>query len=660
MKRKLVLLIFSIIALILNLNAQQYVQQGNKLFGMPAIGTGWQGYSVSLSADGNTAIFGARIENANIGAAFVFTRLGNIWTQQAKLVGTGAVGNALQGCGVAISADGNTAVVGGANDDAGNGAAWVFTRVGNTWTQQGEKLFGTGAVGKSFQGYQVDISDDGNTIISGGYQDNAFAGAAWIFTRIGNTWTQQGNKLVGTGAVGSAQQGVSVSLSSDGNTALLGSWGDNTYAGAAWVFTRIGNTWTQQGNKLIGTGAIGNARQGYSVALSGDGNTAVIGGYGDNTNAGAAWIFTRLGNTWTQQGPKLVGSKAIGNAGQGGAVDISKDGNTVIIGGGGDNTKAGAAWVFTRIGNTWTQLGSKFYGKGAVGNAQQGVSVKLSADGNTAIIGGWYDNAQAGASWVFVRSNTYSVNLNHLNLNRFINDNQIIFDTIYFSPFSSLNKLNNVPSSNIIQSLSVSIDSLSHSKDDDLEISLIHLGVEDTIIYRAGGTGQNFINTVIFDSASTPIESGSAPFSGEYKPFSSLSKFSNMDPEGAWILKVYDRATGNTGILDSWELTINIMATPTSVEETSSGVPNNFELLQNYPNPFNPSTKIEFHITETSFTSLKIYDLLGREVSSLLNEDLTPGKYAINFDGKNLSSGIYLYKLDSGKFSQTKKMILLK
>ena len=253
------------------------------------------------------------------------------------------------------------------------------------------------------QGYSVALSADGNTAIVGGPGDNSNAGAAWVFTRSGGVWTQQGSKLVGTGAVGTADQGCSVALSADGNTAIVGGPGDNSDAGAAWVFTRSGGVWTQQGSKLVGTGAVGNADQGISVALSADGNTAIVGGPGDNSNAGAAWVFTRSGGVWTQQGSKLVGTGAVGAAHQGYSVALSADGNTAIVGGPGDNSNAGAAWVFTRSGGVWTQQGSKLVGTGAVGTAEQGYSVALSADGNTAIVGGPGDNSNTGAAWVFVQ-----------------------------------------------------------------------------------------------------------------------------------------------------------------------------------------------------------------------------------------------------------------
>jgi hypothetical protein len=332
------------------------------------------------------------------------------FTQQAlnypKLIVIDSVGGSpRQGSSVSLSADGNTAIVGGPGDTI-VGAAWVFTRSGGVWGQQA-KLVGTDAVEGNLgvsQGTSVSLSADGNTAIVGGYRDNSGAGAAWIFTRAGGVWSQQA-KLVGTGVVGLiAQQGVSVSLSSDGNTAIVGGNLDNGQLGAAWVFTRAGGVWSQQA-KLVGTGAIGAAWQGVSVALSGDGNTAISGGTQDNNNVGAAWVFTRSGGIWSQQ-VKLVGTGAVGAAGQG-RVSLSGDGNTAIVGGPGDlpaGLPAGAAWVFTRSGGIWSQQ-TKLVGTGSLGGGvQQGSSVSLSADGNTAIVGGpgdGADNSDIGAAWVF-------------------------------------------------------------------------------------------------------------------------------------------------------------------------------------------------------------------------------------------------------------------
>ena len=380
----------------------QLPQQGPKLVGSGSVGVSLQGTSVSTSNDGNTALVGGYGDNANAGAMWVYIRSGVTWSQQGpKLVGAGATGNAKQGISVSISADGNTAIVGGYEDNSLIGAAWVFTRAGGVWTQQGPKLVGTGATANAQQGYAVSLSADGNTAIVGGYGDNSGVGAVWIFVRSGGVWTQQGPKLVGSGAIGNSIQGTAVSLSADGNTAVVGGANDNSFTGAVWVYTRSGGVWTQQGGKLIGTGATGAARQGISVAVAGDGNTAMAGGYLDNSAAGATWVYTRSGGVWTQQGSKLVGSGAVGNAQQGYSVSLSADGNTGAVGGFADNANSGAVWIFRRSGSVWTQLGSKMVGTGAIGAAFQGTSIALSGDSATAIAGGYGDNSGVGAAWVY-------------------------------------------------------------------------------------------------------------------------------------------------------------------------------------------------------------------------------------------------------------------
>lgn len=377
-------------------------QQGSKLTGTGNVGTSRQGIAIAISKDGDTVLVGGYGDNTNVGAAWVFVRSGSSWVQEgAKLVGTGAVGSARQATSVALSADGNTALIGGTSDNSSVGAAWVFIRSSGTWTQQGSKLAGTGAVGASLQGYSVALSADGDTALVGGYGDDSNAGAIWVYTRSNGTWSQQGNKLVGTGATGAARQGTSVSLSANGNTALIGGNADDSSAGAAWVFTRSGSTWTQQGSKLVGTGATGAAAQGASVALSADGDTALVSGSADNTNAGAAWVYTRSSSVWTQQGSKLVGSGATGAARQGTSVSLSADGSTALVGGYTDNTNAGAAWVFTRSGTSWSQPGPALVGTGATGSARLGFAVSLSGDGNTAVVGGFGDNSNVGACWIY-------------------------------------------------------------------------------------------------------------------------------------------------------------------------------------------------------------------------------------------------------------------
>lgn len=99
---------------------------------------------------------------------------------------------------------------------------------------------------------------------------------------------------------------------------------------------------------------------------------------------------------------------------------------------------------------------------------------------------------------------------------------------------------------------------------------------------------------------------------------------------------------------------------PTDINSVSTEIPNKFSLSQNYPNPFNPTTKIKFTIPKESFAKIIVFDILGREVSTIINEELKPGTYEVDFDSGNLSSGIYYYKLLTGDYIETKKMVLIK
>jgi hypothetical protein len=123
---------------------------------------------------------------------------------------------------------------------------------------------------------------------------------------------QQGPKFTAADENGGGGFGSSVALSADGKTALVGGYPDNNAVGAAWVFTRSRGTWIQQGPKLTANDEAGHGSFGVSVALSADGNTALIGGSPDNNAVGAAWVFTRSGGAWTQQGPKLTANDEIG------------------------------------------------------------------------------------------------------------------------------------------------------------------------------------------------------------------------------------------------------------------------------------------------------------------------------------------------------------
>ncbi len=369
--------------------------QQSKLKGAEETAAAHFGRSVAISADGRTALVGGPRSEGQAGAAWVFTRTGTVWSEQAEIASTGGAKDRYFGRSVALSGDGDTALVGDPGGLGQLGSASVYTRSGTTWTLQ-QTLTGGSAPGAF--GARVALSTDGSTAIVGGFAADLWAGAAWVFVRSGSTWSQQA-VLHGAGGSGKAEFGRGVALSADGSTALIGGLADNGWVGAAWVFVRSGSTWSQQ-SVLHGAGEIGRGQFGRSVALSADGGTALIGGRRDADSVGAAWAFTRSGEEWAQQA-KLTATDEVGHGGLGSSVALSADGNSALVGASGDNEGVGAAWQFARSGEEWAQQGSKLTAEGEGGQGSFGSSVALSPDASVALVGGLTDSAGAGAVWVF-------------------------------------------------------------------------------------------------------------------------------------------------------------------------------------------------------------------------------------------------------------------
>jgi hypothetical protein len=363
------------------------------------------------------------------GAIYVFTRSGSTWTQQAyiKASNTGEAGTADAfgegdqfGFSIALSADGNTIAAGAITEDSGAagingnqadnsasaaGAVYVFTRTGTTWSQQAYVKPADINAGDLF-GYAVTLTPDGNMLAVGSFDEDGSSrtingpydnrangsGAAYVFTRTGTTWAQQAYIKPSNGEPQDSF-GVDVSLSADGATLLVGSldedcaakgvnppgcdndWKEDLSMGAAYVFVRSGTTWTQQAFlKASNTGP--NDWFGSRVALSGDGNIAVIGASLEDSaakgingkqedesasEAGAVYLFTRAGTTW-QQVAYIKGSNTEAFDEFGSSVAIDRAGTLLAItargedsgakgigGNQNDNSvdEAGAAYIFS-------------------------------------------------------------------------------------------------------------------------------------------------------------------------------------------------------------------------------------------------------------------------------------------------------------------------
>ena len=351
---------------------------------------GGLGSSIAISADGNTAIVGARFDDAspneNNGAAYIFTRSGSTWTEQQKILASDRMNYENFGSSVAISADGNTVLIG--KDQSA--AAYIFTRSGSTWVEQQKILASDGG---DF-GQSVAISADGNTVLIGQRSQDTYPnfsnGAAYIFTRSGNTWVEQ-QKILTSDIESNDQLGFSVAISADGNTVLIGtrneSTSPNSFNGAAYIFTRSGNTWVEQ-QKILASDRQDFDDFGFSVAISADGNTVLIGAVSEDTspnaNNGAVYAFD---------------ARVVGASGVSGAVGSS--GPQGDIGPIGPTGPAGADSVVAGPQGVQGEIGS--------GSGGAGIIVSTTAPEDPAVGTGWYQNT---TNSFYVYDGTFWVEVN--------------------------------------------------------------------------------------------------------------------------------------------------------------------------------------------------------------------------------------------------------
>ncbi len=374
-------------------------------------GGGFDHFGAAVAISEDTAVVGVPDSDPsakpNAGAVYVFVRSGSVWSQQAQLTASDGANSDSFGSAVAIS--GETIVAGAYGDDnsfnSDQGSAYVFTRSGTTWSQQAKLTVSNGAANDWF-GYSVAIS--GETVIVGAPLDDFGStvnqGSAYVFARSGTTWSQQ-QQINASEAADSDNFGFAVALQSE--TAVVGAPADdvsNSDQGSAYVFTRSGATWSQQ-QQLITSDAASGDLSGYAVAISNE--TITIGAPRDDHNAnvdqGSAYVFTRSGVTWNQQA-KLTASDGAGGDTFGNTIAINNDmavvgAPTNDVGGNGDQ---GSAYVFVRSSATWGQQQQMTASDGA-GNDNAGSAVAIS--GFTALIGAPNDdvngNSDQGSTYVF-------------------------------------------------------------------------------------------------------------------------------------------------------------------------------------------------------------------------------------------------------------------
>ena len=371
-------------------------------------------YQEDDDVDGN-------IPHVDAGSAYVFTRTNNVWSQQAKLVASDR--DAGDYFGISVSIDGDTVVIGayseshdanGGSFEFESGSAYVFTRTGSTWSQQA-KLVASDRASRDEFGRSVSI--DGDTVVVGAYNEDHDvdggsrknnAGSAYVFIRTNNVWSQQA-KLVASDRDVDDHFGTSVSV--DGDTVVVGArledhdiggGSPKPGAGSAYVFTRTGSTWSQQA-KLVAFDRDAGDDFGRSVSV--DGDTVVVGAFSEDhdadgggvqrPDAGSAYVFARIGDIWSRQA-KLVASDRASQDDFGYSVSI--DGDAIVVGayredhdakGGSPKINPGSAFVFTRAAGIWSQQ-AKLVASDRDDNDLFGLSVSIG-DG-TAVVGAYNED----------------------------------------------------------------------------------------------------------------------------------------------------------------------------------------------------------------------------------------------------------------------------
>jgi len=228
-------------------------------------------------------------------------------------------------------------------------------------------------------------------------------------------------------------------------------------------------------------------------------------------------------------------------------------------------------------------------------------------------------------------------------INKSIEDFQTTEDDIVIDP---------VREDKVLTGVEVLIDTVWHTSDSDLEFTLSHNGISETIIYQAGGEGDNFLGTKLSDFGVDTLGKGIAPFYGIYKPENPLYAFLETDPSGTWTLSIYDGEEGNTGTLQAWGLNL-IYSSSSSVEDEYLKDP---ELIV-YPNPASSAINLQLEALSRQPAIVGIYDLNGRK---LLEKQILQGSEEVTVNVSGLQSGVYFCKLKTERGNTTKKLIIQK
>jgi hypothetical protein len=464
-------------------------------------------------------------------------------------------------------------------------------------------------------GYSVAI--DNEILVSGTPEADILgvnSGAAVVFEKVNGNWIED-TLLLASDGTSPARFGWAVDVQD--NYIFVGANQDpenGLWAGAVYVFKRdtTSGEWNQELKIMPGDAQPGDLF-GSSVSISGD--YALIGAKGADNNVGAAYIFRYTGTTWVQD-VRLTPVNYIGSDPNFG-ISVSLDNNYALVGAYNDDSggnRSGAAFIFHYDGIEWTQQAKILSGDISPGD-NFGFSVSLS--GEYAIVGAinaFYQTFMSGAAYVFRREDTLWVEETKLV------DSSAVTDIAFGYSVAITDDYAVIGVSDDNQNGSNAGAAYIYKRINSNWIKLSKLLASDGQESDRFGWCVDIDDDII--SVGAPVQ-----YAG-----------------GLYCGAVYLYSDFVSGIIESEE----------------SYFIKDFYLSQNFPNPFNPSTNIKWQQPETALVTLKIYDVLGREIITLVNEELNAGKHEVNFNASRFSSGVYFFQLKAGYYIETKKMVLMK
>jgi len=571
---------------------------------LPGDGTSNDGFGWSVSISGEYAVIGAYGDNSLAGAVYVFELEGTQWIEKAKVTASDQQAGDWFGYSVAIDSDYIVAGAPGNNSDLG--AAYVFQQNNGDWTEVA-KIVGNDVAPDGCFGWSVSIS--GDHLVAGVPDDDgngAGSGSAYVFRREGVGWVEVAKLTAADGEQGD-EFGSSVALSVD--YAVVGApLHDVGLAneGKAYVFGRNGSAWTQEAD-LTEREPVWEGRFGSSVAV--DDNRAAIG----SRSSGQAHVYVKDSLGWRVE-DRIRPSGGI-LIGFGRALDIV--GDHIIVGaelsdlGGQD---AGCAYLFRRFGSVWVEE-SVILASDADPGSRFASAVALSP--SNALVGSYLDNdngSASGSAYIyegFLPTEPISARITSSNSKVVIPPEGGTFDyTMYFANNTAL------------------------PQNTDVWIITERPGPPPIVTF--GPRNKTFGSSVSVSKDRSQEVPGNAA-AGEYN----------------FILYV---GTYPDNVTDSDTLTFTKMTAERPYEVTGL-------LLEadNYPNPFNPSTTIRFSLPEATRVSLKIFNTMGQEVTTLVSGELGEGVHQVEWNASESASGIYFYVLQAQDLGVlTRKILLIK